>query len=103
MGIYLICWCFFLIGFIPALVLGSDAGTSGAVIGCIIGLLFGSSYAFGFWKFVELMVRNPPRNQFSETAWMIIDFTVLPVIVVALVFGLGAVSHFSVKFLLHLL
>lgn len=102
MTIYLICWVFFLIGFIPASVLGSETGASGAVIGCLIGFLFGSSYAFGFWKFVKWIVRNPPRNQLSETAWMIIDFTVLPASVIGLVFGLGALSHLTVKFLLQL-
>jgi hypothetical protein len=99
MGIYLFCWFFFAIGFIPAFVVGSHAGTSGVIVGGSVGFLFGCSYVFGFWTFMEWFVRNPPRKELYERAWMIIDFTVLPIIVVVLF----ALPHLSVKFLLNLL
>jgi ClpX C4-type zinc finger len=103
MFILLTLWVFFLTGFIPAFELGRESGLTGTLVGSSVGCLLGFAYAFAFWKFVEWLANHPPRKELSERAWMIIDLTLLPPLAIGLLFGLGFLSHVSVKLLLRLL
>ena len=103
MGIYLLCWVFFVTGFIPAFMLGRESGLTGTLVGCSVGCLFGFAYAFAFWKFVEWLVNHQPGKKLSERAWMIIDLTILPPVAIGLFLGLAFLSHVSAKLLLRLL
>ena len=103
MAIYLICWAFFLAGFMPAFLEGGRARSgTGLLIGCVVGALYGVAYAVGCWRSIEWAVRNPDRFKLSQRTWMIIDFTILPIFAIAVLILPGIFSHYTVKFFLRL-